>query len=284
MPIDEAYWRICINVARTVPTLIMSFCTTCGKQMPCSTHQPGKRGKRQTARSRNWAQQRQQALGNPTPRGSNAVSIPPVRRTNWVMHGPNVKVKRFSGTVSCSKNVVIKTPIKGTYYSANLKDCLKILGDTDAIVFSIVIRFCVDHSSGVFGIIDNYSTLNPTAPNALSRRKFVKGEAMGIQLLAPAGCKISDVNPDTCLVFKYDNEFEAQTVIWMRDLYIQHSQPPRVEIPDDILYAESLPAREGNQKWLHPGWTGKCAVCGFVPGYCVDQYIFRCKCGTLYYA
>lgn len=223
------------------PSINMVYCVTCGKQMPCGVKHPKKK---QTERSKTWALARASG-SNSNARGVPRNLIPPAKRIEWVMHGPNVKVKTFAGTVSCSKNVTVTASKDGPYYALNLKDHLmKLLGDTDVKIFSIIIRFCTDQDSGVFGVVKGYNPNEPSSPNALSRRKFVKSEAMGIQILAPTDQNLSEVAPDVYLVFRFNTDYKAGSAIWTRDSYIQHSQPPRIEIPDDILFAESLPAKE----------------------------------------
>ncbi|UCY33662.1 coat protein [water chestnut virus A] len=223
----------------------MTFCSTCGKRMPCGMNHNKSKGKsKPTSRSQNWAQHRKSGVGNSNTSGSRQLPKILPSRTDWVMHGPNVKPKRFNGVVSTSMGTAVTAPKKGSYYSISIKDCLRILGNTDTTIFGIIIRFCSDHASGVFGLVKDFTPTDPIPPNPLSRRKFVKGEATGIQLLAPINLKVNDVNSNTFLVLKFNTDFEAGAILWMRDMYLQHSAPPKVDIPESVLYTDSLPTEE----------------------------------------
>lgn len=220
----------------------MTFCRTCGKQMPCGmNHVKGKGKPKPTARSQNWALKKAGVGNSNVASGSHRPSLVPSTRSQWVMHGPNVRPKRFGGVVSTSMGTTVVATKTGTYYGITIKDCLSILGNSDTTVFSVIIRFCSDHASGVFGLVKDFTPTDPTPPNPLSRRKFVKGEAIGVQLLAPTNLKICDVNPNIYFVLKFSTDFGVSTPLWTRDMYLLHSAPPKVEIPEGVLYTDSPP-------------------------------------------
>ena len=212
----------------------MVFCPTCGKQAPCGiAHRKGK----PTQRSRNFANARtgKQPVQNVRPI--------PQKREGWSLHGPNVPVKRFPGMVTTSLDVAVRSKTDGRWYAFRVRDVFQGIGDSVS-AYGIAIRLCLDHADGTFGLIEGWKPDQPTAPSPLSRRKFKAGVSTGIQLLAPTGCKISDIPEDLWFVVRYDKEFTVDDIVWFRSYYVQHSIPTVANIPDDILYTESSDAMD----------------------------------------
>jgi len=218
----------------------MAFCSVCGKTAPCGVqHKKGK----PTARSRAFA------LGRAGPsRGNNNAGrdaqVPVTNTEEWRIHGPNQAVKHFPGVVKLSENVTVKSVDKGRYYAFRLRDHLNDLFGNNLTIYGVIFRFCCDHSNGAMGLVRGWDVHAPTPPNPLSRKKFTKGMSMGIQLIAPNGAIIDELPTDLWVVFRFDNEFEAETALWTRDSYVQHSAVPKIKIPPDVLSTERIPPSE----------------------------------------
>lgn len=213
-----------------------SFCIHCGDQMPCDKHRrPGK----PTARSRQFAQQRALARRNsgilPMP------SVPVPERTDVTIHGPNLKPKNFPNSfVSETEEEGFTAPLAGRFFSIPLREFLTHRLSGSMTVYSVIFRACLDFSEGVLGIVKDYSSTDPKPPSTLSRRRFKKGVAFGIQILFPSNMKVQDIPEAWHLVIYYANEFPANTVVWQRKAYFIHAPIPRAKIPEDILMTEQL--------------------------------------------
>nr|AGK84849.1 coat protein [Viola white distortion associated virus] len=189
-----------------------------------------------TARSQNFARQRK--MNAPLPSSPKRTSLSESSKSSeWRLHGPNVPVKRFTGMVSRSENLSTNSVARGEYFATQIKDLFKG-HDPSTKVYGIVFRYCLDFSNGTFGLIKEFDVNNPTEPNPLSRRKFIKMCASGVQILAPTDVTVADIPDDLWFVIKYDKSFDANVPVWVRTQYLQHSMPPKIEIPDSVLMAE----------------------------------------------
>nr|ANS71061.1 coat protein [Viola white distortion associated virus] len=189
-----------------------------------------------TARSQSFARQRK--MNAPLPSSSKRTSLSESSKSSeWRLHGPNVPVKRFTGMVSRSENLSTNSVARGEYFATQIKDLFKG-HDSSTKVYGIVFRYCLDFSNGTFGLIKEFDVNNPTEPNPLSRRKFIKMCASGVQILAPTDVTVADIPDDLWFVIKYDKSFDANVPVWVRTQYLQHSMPPKIEIPDSVLMAE----------------------------------------------
>nr|AAF19190.1 coat protein [Prune dwarf virus] len=157
--------------------------------------------------------------------------------SEWMLHGPNVPVKNFSGMVSRTENLTVNSTASGVYYTMKVREFFKDYA-VDTKVYGIVFRYCLDVSSGVYGLIKGFNVSAPVAPNPLQRRKFTAKQASGVQILAPTGMTVGDIPDDLWFVVKYDNTFQPDVPVWFCTQYLQHSMPKRVEIPSSVLYAE----------------------------------------------
>nr|ABQ95999.1 coat protein [Prune dwarf virus] len=157
--------------------------------------------------------------------------------SEWMLHGPNVPVKNFSGMISRTENLTVNSTASGVYYTMKLRDLFKDFA-VDTKVYGIVFRYCLDVSNGVYGLIKGFDVSAPVAPNPLQRRKFTAKQASGVQILAPTGMTVGEVPDDLWFVIKYDSTFQAGVPVWFCTQYLQHSMPKRVEVPDSVLYAE----------------------------------------------
>nr|ACY25753.1 coat protein [Prune dwarf virus] len=192
-----------------------------------------------TARSQNFSIARKN--NNTTPPagfvkrqfpGGNSKSV-----SEWMLHGPNVPVKNFSGMISRTENLTVNSTASGVYYTMKIRELFKDFS-TDTKVYGIVFRYCLDVANGVYGLIKGFDVNAPVAPNPLQRRKFTAKQASGVQILAPTGMTVGDIPDDLWFVIKYDNAFQPNVPVWFCTQYLQHSMPKRVEIPDSVLYAE----------------------------------------------
>lgn len=190
----------------------------------------GKAGK-PTNRSRNFALQRKNA--------PSTSSQKPVVRTNdeWRLHGPNLTVKRFPGMVSRSENLSTSSVVAGRFFATQVKDLFKDL-EPSTKVYGVIFRYCLDVANGALGLIKGFNPQAPTAPNPLNRRRFVAKQGSGVQILAPTDMTVGEIPEDLWFVVHYDSEFKASVPVWVRTQYLQHSMPPRVEIPDSVLMTE----------------------------------------------
>nr|AHC70776.1 coat protein [Prune dwarf virus] len=161
--------------------------------------------------------------------------------SEWMLHGPNVSVKSFSGMISRTENLTVNSTASGVYYTMKIREYFKDFCD-DTKVYGIVFRYCLDVSNGVYGLIKGFDVNAPVAPNPLQRRKFTARQASGVQILAPTGMTVGDIPDDLWFVIKYDNAFQPGVPVWFCTQYLQHSMPKRVEIPDSVLYAERYTA------------------------------------------
>nr|AAV71011.1 coat protein [Prune dwarf virus] len=157
--------------------------------------------------------------------------------SEWMLHGPNVPVKKFPGTISRTENLTVISTASGAYYTMKVRELFKDF-TADTKVYGIVFRYCLDVSNGVYGLIKGFDVSAPVAPNPLQRRKFTAKQASGVQILAPTGMIVGDIPDDLWFVIKYDNAFQSGVPVWFCTQYLQHSMPKRVEIPDSVLYAE----------------------------------------------
>lgn len=216
----------------------MAFCTTCGKPAPCGmNHKKGK----PTVRSRQFA----------ASRSSGPSRIPPPKvlkqRTEWVMHGPNQAVKRFSGHITMSKAISVKANSDSKYFAFRLSEHVKNLSGLGLMIHAVTIRFCTDVADGTCGIIKGWDVSNPTPPSALNRRRFSLGLTSGIQLLAPTDTALDSIGDDVWFVMSFTKPVKSGDIIWTRDSYVQHSALPSVTIPDDVLMSETLPPKEDSR-------------------------------------
>nr|WPJ86177.1 MAG: coat protein [Prune dwarf virus] len=157
--------------------------------------------------------------------------------SEWMLHGPNLPVKGFSGMTSRTENLTVNSTASGVYYTMKIRELFKDFS-ADTKVYGIVFRYCLDVSNGVYGLIKGFDVNAPVAPNPLQRRKFTAKQASGVQILAPTGMTVGDIPDDLWFVIKYDNAFQPDVPVWFCTQYLQHSMPKRVEIPDSVLYAE----------------------------------------------
>ncbi|AAV40824.1 coat protein [Fragaria chiloensis latent virus] len=216
----------------------MAFCNVCGKQMPCGVvHRRG----RPTQRSQNFARRGGMA---PRPNTANNLAMPTAVRTEWEINGPNTQVRRFPGLVTVSKGVAIRSTGAGTYWGFAISTAFHNLMGQRVLCDALVMRFISDHSGGVVGVVRGYNPDHPTAPNALTRRRFHKGVATGLQFLAPTNQVVDEIADDIYIVFQFDTAFTANAVLLTRDRYLQHNAVPRVEIPADVLRTEALPVED----------------------------------------
>lgn len=196
----------------------------------------GKQGK-PTARSQKFALQRK--MNSPQSASSKKLEVGESSNSfsEWRLHGPNLPVKKFSGMVSRSDDLSTNSVAPGRYFATQVKDLFKDF-DANTKVYGIVFRFCLDAGSGAMGLIKGFNTAAPTQPNPLHRRKFVKKQASGVQILAPTDMTVGGIPDDLWFVIHYDKEFPASVPVWVRSQFLQHSMPLRVEIPDNILMTE----------------------------------------------
>nr|AZZ70619.1 coat protein [Potato yellowing virus] len=216
----------------------MAFCNVCGKQMPCgAVHRRG----RPTQRSQNFARR-----GGMVPRVNTANNnlVMPTVRTEWEINGPDAQVRRFPGLVTVSKGVVIRATAAGSYWGFSIATAFNSLNGQRVLCDALVLRFVSDHSGGVVGVVRGYDPDQPTAPNALTRRRFHKGVATGVQFLAPTNQVVDEIADDIFIVFRFDTAFAANTALLTRDRYLQHNAVPRIEIPADVLRTEAMPVED----------------------------------------